>query len=232
MNLELDNIKLIQKRIDEQTSVTELIASILNLDIKDKRSIVEHKIPGMQGGVLQDMGREPIVIKFEGIVLGEESKQTLEYIRSKFKSGDPVQLLSDITGIAEINQVLIQDFNFLEEQGFQSQYKYDIVLREYVEPVKEDEPPPDQEKEAEEETEEEAENTEKSVNYITGKIVDTENNPVEEATVKISGDDGEFTLKTDKDGIYKKDDLEPGTYEVTVDLPGYEDIIEKVEIKD
>ena len=36
MNLELDSINLIQKKIDQQTGINKLIASIQNLDIKDK----------------------------------------------------------------------------------------------------------------------------------------------------------------------------------------------------
>ena len=39
------------------------------------------------------------------------------------------------------------------------------------------------------------------------------------------------TVKTDEEGVYRKDDLEPGKYTVNVDAPGYEDIEEEVEIK-
>jgi hypothetical protein len=229
-NLEIDDIKLIQKKVVEETGAVKLIGSIHNLQISDQRNIIEHQTTGAQGGTVQDQGRYSTKVAFKGTFIGEDSKTSIEQLRSIYKSGTPVQILSDISGIAEINQVLIEDLQITEEIGFNQQYRYFIQVKEYVEPAQEDEPPPDQEKEAEEETETEAEKTEKSVNYITGKVIDSEDNPMQEVTVKISWENGELSVKTDKDGIYKTDELEPGKYQVTVDFKGYEDIIENVEI--
>jgi len=53
--------------------------------------------------------------------------------------------------------------------------------------------------------------------------------------VKITFEGGEYTLKTGKEGaelgVYRKDNLEPGIYTVTVDAPGYEDKEEEITIK-
>ena len=187
----------------------------------------------MMGGILQDMGREPIEILFNGIVFGEESKQIMESIRSKFKTGDPLQFLSDITGIAEINQVLIQDFNFNEDQGFQSQYRYNIKIREYVEPPKDDDPPPDQEDEAQEEAEEEADDT-LDEDVIEGTITDEEGRPVKGVTVIVSSTDGEWTERTitDEDGNYETESkFKPDSYTVSFEVDGFDKTEVETEIK-
>ena len=66
---------------------------------------------------------------------------------------------------------------------------------------------------------------------IHGRRVDGEGNPQPDVDVKITFEDGEYTLKTDSEGVYRKDNLEQGMYTVTVDAPGYEDKEEEVEIK-
>jgi protocatechuate 3,4-dioxygenase beta subunit len=68
------------------------------------------------------------------------------------------------------------------------------------------------------------------VNYITGKVLDSEGNPAPDVSVKITWDGGEYTVKTDDEGVYRKDDVEPGKYKVTVDADGYEEIEEEVTI--
>ncbi|MDH5200254.1 MAG: carboxypeptidase-like regulatory domain-containing protein, partial [Candidatus Bathyarchaeota archaeon] len=137
----------------------------------------------------------------------------------------------DVSGVAEVTDVLIEDLQVDDMGGMPNNYKYRIVLREYTPPPQKDEPPPSQEEEAKEAVEEEAEEAKSSVNYITGKIVDGEGNPQPDVDVKITWEGGEYTLKTDAEGVYRKDNLEQGMYAVTVDAPGYEDKKEEVEIK-
>ena len=231
MSIDLDGMALIRHVRDTDTGATKLLSSVYNINVSEKRSIVEHKIPGLEGGVLQDLGREPVRISFEGTLWGEGAKEALESIRSRFKAGEPVPFNSDISGVAEVTQVLIEDLQVEEVGGTKNRYQYWIVLREYTIPEEEEEPPPSQEEEAEEAVEEEADDAQSSINYIEGRVVDADGNPISDVDVKITFDGGEYTVKTDEDGNYRKDDLEPGKYTVTVDAPGYEDMKEEVEVK-
>jgi len=230
MSIEIDSMPLV-KHVRDDTGATKELRSVYNLNVSEKRSIVEHKIPGLEGGILQDLGREPVRISFEGIIYGEKAKEGLETIRAKFKAGQPVPFSSDISSIAEVTQVLIEDLQVEEIGGTTNRYRYWIALREYSPPPEEEEPPPSQEEEAKEEVEEKADDSKASVNYIEGKVVDADGNPVEGVDVKITFDGGEYSLKTDAEGVYRKDDLDPGKYTVTVDAPGYEDMKEEVEVK-
>lgn len=232
MNIELDDTPLIKHVRDPETGATKDLRSVYNIDTGERRSIVEHKIPGLEGGILQDLGREPVRISFDGVFFGEAAKGNLERLRSKFKMGTPVPFNSDISGAAEVTQVLIEDLSIKDVAGLTNRYKYSIVLREYLvpsEPV--EEAPPSQEEEAEEEVQQRADDAQASVNCVSGKVLDADGNPQEGVDVKIKWDKGELTIKTDAEGIYKKDDLEPGKYTVTVDAEGYEDQEEEVEIK-
>jgi len=231
MSIELDSMPLVKHVRDDATGATKELRSVYNISVSEKRSIVEHKIPGLQGGVLQDLGREPVRISFEGIIYGEKAKEGLETIRSKFKAGQAVPFSSGISGVSEVTQVLIEDFQVEEVGGTTNRYRYWITLREYSIPPEEEKPAPSQEEEAKEETEQAADDAKDSINYITGKVLDADGNPLEDVDVKITFDGGEYSLKTDADGVYRKDDLDPGKYTVTVDAPGYENIKEEVEIK-
>lgn len=231
MAIELDKIALIMHIRDQDSGATKLLNSIHNISISDNRCVVEHRIPGLEGSILQDMGREPVKICFDGLIFGENALDSMKKIREKFKAGEPIPFNSDITGVAEVTQVMIEKLEIEETGGTVNTYKYSMVLREYIPPPEEEEVTPSQEEEAEEATEEKADDDLSSINYIAGRVLDEDGNPEEGVDVKITYDGGEYALKTDKDGLYRKDELDPGKYTVTVDAPGYEDMKEEVEIK-
>jgi len=231
MSLELDGLALIRHVRDPDTGVSTLVHSVHNINVSEKRSIVEHRIPGLQGSVLQDLGREPVRIAFEGLIFGGEALQFVEQIRLKYKAGAPVPFSSDLSGVAEVTQVLIEELQVEEVGGVINTYTYWMVVREYTPPPEEEAPAPSQDAEAAEAVQQQADDDMTSINYITGKVVDADGNPQRDVDVKITFDGGEYTVKTDEEGVYRKEDLDPGTYTVTVDASGYEDVKEEVEIQ-
>ncbi|MCW4026397.1 MAG: carboxypeptidase regulatory-like domain-containing protein [Candidatus Bathyarchaeota archaeon] len=231
MSIELDGMPLTKHFRDPETGATREIRAVYNIGVSEKRNIVEHRIPGLEGGVLQDLGREPVRISFEGILYGETAKEDLESIRSRFKAGASVPFSSDISSVADVTQVLIEDFQIEDAGGMVNRYKYRMTLRESSVPPEEEEPAPSQEEEAKKDVEEKTDDAKASVNYITGKVLDEAGNPKEGISVKIAWDAGEYAVRTNEDGVYRKDDLEPGKYTVTIDAPSYEGIEREVEIK-
>jgi hypothetical protein len=113
MNIELDGIPLVKADQSPQGGQTE-IRNIFNISTTDKRDMIAHKIPGMEGDVFQNLGRSPVVISFDGTFQGKTAKENLEVLRTKFKQGTPLPFNSDLTGAADITQVLINDMRIEE----------------------------------------------------------------------------------------------------------------------
>jgi len=73
VNIELDGIDL-NKTLYDQNGGVEEIRYISNISTSDKRGMVEHEIPGMEGNVFQNLGRSPVNISFDGAFEGESAK--------------------------------------------------------------------------------------------------------------------------------------------------------------
>lgn len=233
MDVKIDDLDLIKRTDDSDSHVVKEIRAVRSINLDDRRAIVELRIPGAEGSILQDLGRRPVIVRFRGEIQGEDAKTTLESLRSKFKSGKPLPFSSDLTGVAEVTQILIDDLQIEESLGSSNRFTYTLTLREYIEPKEpEEEEPPSQDDEAEDSVDDETDDAVQSVNYITGKVVDEDGKQEPNVKVKITDEQGnEFEETTNEDGIYRKDDLEPGKYTVTVDAKGYEGKKQHVEIK-
>ncbi len=232
MDIRLDDLDLIKVIRDSPESAAKEIRSISSVDVRAERSIVEIIIPGSEGNVHQNMGRAPIRIFLRGLLWGPDAKTTLETLRSKCGGGAPIQFTSDLSGATEVDQVIIEQLNVDEVAGLPSRYDYTIVLKEYRElgpPIEEE--APQQEGEAEQEVEDEKYDAIQSQNYVTGKILDAEGNAKQGMTVIISGDGAEYRVTTDDEGVYRKDELPPGRYTITVDSDEYTGIQEEVVVE-
>ena len=139
MKVELGDIKLIRR--EEEDKRVKLVCSVLDIKITKRRRLVEQRILGFNGSFFQDLGRDSIIVDFEGIIYGPEAKGEVEKIWNLFKRGEPVRFYSDITGISEISKVVIEDLRVNDTSGKVSRYKYYMRLREYIEP-----PEPEEEK--------------------------------------------------------------------------------------
>ena len=243
MSVKLDDIDLTKAVKEQETSSSfSEIRTIHAINITDRRNIVEIEIPGSQGNMLQDMGCEPVNISFFGEIMGLTSIQTLEKLFSKYDAGTPFEFHSDITAIAEVNKVILEEFQIEEAAGSISNYKYRMLLREYKEP-----PPPSLEEEQQEEEQKQKEEgetpareqqaskeaeKESQVDDIRGQVLDSEGNPAKGVKVKIKSSEVEYQpITTDENGYYELLDLPEGKYEITYDEEGFEDIKAEVEIK-
>jgi len=102
---------------------------------KERRVLAEHKPPGMEGSVLQNLGRRPLQLIVGGVVTGPEAFDFIETLNKKFRAGNPVTFTSDIVAEAEIDQLLIDDIKHQELAGKPKRVAYVLTMREYIEPV-------------------------------------------------------------------------------------------------
>lgn len=119
---------------------------VQNISTDENRAVVEHQIPGMDGSLFQNLGRNPTTISFSGIfrVSQSDKKETveelranalkkLEELRKKFHAGEPVSFVADITTETKVSKALICDLRVEDVAGRPEQFSYSIALREYVE---------------------------------------------------------------------------------------------------
>ncbi len=110
------------------------LSGVQEIHTDEERAIVEHRVPGMAGAVLQDLGRGATAIMLTGVFHGEEVLDDLEGLRETFQAGEPVLFTADITTATDVSDVLIDDLVVREVAGRPNTYRYDIVLMEYVPP--------------------------------------------------------------------------------------------------
>lgn len=247
MKIELNGIELDR---DEEGGEGRSIKSITT---EDTRNVESYDSPGTQGSSYNDHGRSAVRLAFEGTAAGKEARTLLEGIWSCFKKGDPVEFNSDISGAADITRVLIQNFVVASAAGDRDRYDYAIGLWEYKEPPEEPDIPgagseegaaseevelteeqaaaeAAKEENAEKWAEEQARISNESVNELSGVVLNAEGKPAAGVTVIISGAGQELEVKTDEEGTYRAEKLEPGEYTIKVKEAGYEDVDETVSI--
>src|SRR5690349_24752593 len=101
----------------------------------DRRALAELKPPGMDGSLLQNLGRRPTCILLWGVAAGDDSRQFMEKLDKKFKAGAPVPFTADITTDSKIEKVLIDDLRFQEVAGKTDRFAYVLTLRQHQVPV-------------------------------------------------------------------------------------------------
>jgi hypothetical protein len=166
--LRLDDIELIT-RIDSGGKIEE-IRSIYNLSISGKRRIVELEIPGLTGNVFQDLGRIPLMISFDGELVGSNTMETIQSIKSKFEMREPIPFSTDIAPITDVSEVVIENLvvNFIG--GTPLGCRYSLLLREHSSSSAGHEggpgetPPPSQEETAKQDVESKTSDIHSSVN--------------------------------------------------------------------
>ena len=57
------------------------LTGVQDLHTEEARTLVEQRVPEQQGSVFQDLGREPLTLVIEGLILGDEALSTLENLR-------------------------------------------------------------------------------------------------------------------------------------------------------
>jgi hypothetical protein len=101
----------------------------------DRRTLAEHKPPGMEGSLLQNLGRRPARMVLWGIAAGDDAQDTVEKLDEKFRAGGPFSFAADISTDSEIEQIVIDDFRIQEIAGKPQRFAFTLALREYIEPV-------------------------------------------------------------------------------------------------
>ena len=101
----------------------------------DRRSLAEHKPPGMSGNVLQNMGRRPTRLVLWGVATGPDALKFTEQLDEKFRAAKAVPFTADISKDSQIELMFIDDLKLQELAGKPQRFGYVLTLREFIKPV-------------------------------------------------------------------------------------------------
>lgn len=98
---------------------------------------VAHRVPGLDGAAIQNLGRRPLTVVVVGATVDEDSLAALTTLRRKFRAHQPVPFTADIATATNVTRVIVDDLRVTEVAGSPQQYRYWLRLIEHVPP-----PPP------------------------------------------------------------------------------------------
>lgn len=100
----------------------------------EQGNFVYHQIPGMQGNMVQNLGRESVRLQVRGIFYGANAKKDLEALRKIYKQRESVDFLADVVGQAYFSQVILERFEVVQSAQEPDQFSYVLVIAEYIPP--------------------------------------------------------------------------------------------------
>lgn len=100
----------------------------------EQTALVYHRIPGLEGNLAQDLGRESVRLQIEGIFYGPKAADDLEALRKIYKKREAVDFLADVVGQAYFGKVTLDRFEVAEVAGEPEQFSYSLTVVEYVQP--------------------------------------------------------------------------------------------------
>ncbi len=110
------------------------LTGLQDIRTQDARSLVQQRGPGQAGSVAQDLGREPVVVTMEGLLLGDDPHAALEELRQAQTDARPLAFAADAIAGAELTDVLIEDLKVRQLAGYVERYHFYLRVREYTEP--------------------------------------------------------------------------------------------------
>jgi hypothetical protein len=102
----------------------------------DRRTLPEHKPPGMGGSLFQNLGRSPTGILLWGVATGPDALSFAEKLQKKFSANKPVRFTADIVMGARISNVMIENLRVEDMAGKPGRFAYVLSLRESIKPAK------------------------------------------------------------------------------------------------
>ena len=100
----------------------------------EQAALVSHRVPGLEGNVMQNLGRDSVRLQIEGIFYGATATEDLEALRDIYKRREPVDFLAEVVGQAYFGQVILERFEVFQLSGEPDQFSYTLAIAEYVAP--------------------------------------------------------------------------------------------------
>lgn len=101
---------------------------------REEADFVRHRIPGLDGDIVQDMGRKSVRLRISGMFFGEEALEDLASLRELYQKREPVDFLAELVDQAYFAQVILERLEVQQVAGAPESIAYELDVAEYVEP--------------------------------------------------------------------------------------------------
>ena len=136
MSIKLDDLDLSAVKGQLSMGLRSQTSSVSRIGTIDRRRIIKHDASAVYGTIVDDQGKASARLLIEGRFVGDDAMNGMSSLRTKYKKGEPIDLVSDITLLSSINKVMIEELRIQMSSSVQLSYEYQMILREYVETVK------------------------------------------------------------------------------------------------
>ena len=136
MSIKLDDLDLSAVKGQLSMGLRSQTSSVSRIGTIDRRRIIKHDASAVYGTIVDDQGKASARLLIEGRFVGDDAMNGMSSLRTKYKKGEPIDLVSDITLLSSINKVMIEELRIQMTSSVQLSYEYQMILREYVETVK------------------------------------------------------------------------------------------------
>ncbi|HEX2051766.1 MAG TPA: hypothetical protein VHJ34_14205 [Actinomycetota bacterium] len=111
------------------------VPSIERIELSEGRRLARLGVPGLAGDLHQDLGAESLTVSITGSLQGDDLRSGfLTTLREAYNEGTPLTFVSDITEASDVEEVLVVGFDVAECNDWGDEFRYRILLRQYVEP--------------------------------------------------------------------------------------------------
>ena len=108
---------------------------IERVELLEARRLARLGVPGLDGDLHQDLGRQSLTVAITGSLAGAQARTDfLTSLQDAFRAGDPLPFVADIVESSELENVVITSFEVVETPEWVDAVRYRVVLRQYVEP--------------------------------------------------------------------------------------------------
>jgi hypothetical protein len=136
VSIKLDELDLSAVKGQLSMGLRSQTSSVTRIGTIDRRRIIKHDASAVYGTIVDDQGKASARLMIEGRFVGDDAMNGMSSLRTKYKKGEPINLVSDITLLSSINKVMIEELRIQMSSSGQLSYEYQMILREYVETVK------------------------------------------------------------------------------------------------
>jgi prophage DNA circulation protein len=113
---------------------TVTLEHLTEVEVVDRSRLARHEVPGLEGDLIQQLGRSSAELILIGSVYGDDAASQLAELRAACRSSDPLDLLAHAAGDGYVAKVVVAQVEVAERVGRLDCFDYRITLVEHVEP--------------------------------------------------------------------------------------------------